>query len=99
MSGLSEQDREEIHDEADRFYDAGETGLSRDTYWPDLLASVEAIVARRVREALTEAAEWIEACEVIGNDLLDTELGRNVGYQDAARIVRDLTTDPCGQTP
>lgn len=49
-----------------------------------LTAAVREARAAELREVADEIASW----EVIGNDLLDSELGRNIGYLDAAQELR-----------
>lgn len=57
---------------------------------PDVARSEAAIKAEALREAADEIESWI----VVGNDLLDTEIGRNIGFEDARDELRaraDLT--------
>lgn len=48
---LTEVEWDEVYDAACRFYDAGEIGLRRDTYAPDLRASMESILRERMAQA------------------------------------------------
>jgi hypothetical protein len=88
---LSAEDREALHDRL--------TSYGIDTphaMTSDLRPVIEAIVARHVTAALTEAAEAIamHACDGSAQSCGDVNAGAPCPYADAARIVRDLSPPP-----
>lgn len=101
-SRLSEDEWEQVLDEALRFYDAGEGGLRPDTYAPDLRATVESILDVRLQPIWALAEDWLNATGETGRPWAFLRYrGRELrrALRAATRVQRPIVHRDCTWAP